>query len=217
MPSALPLAMAVAVKVGLAIVLIGILRRGLHRRCWFFLVYLLAVLIYGSAELTGTIFYDVPRFEWPQWVWSWEFWRFEQTTFAVVKLALAIELGVRVVAAFPGTWRLARALLGAALLTTTAAVTLGGGPQQPLLASGLFVLLELTTNSVLEPLLYGHSTGISQVALLVAVLFWTWLWGPVGLLLSTPLTVCLSVLGKNVPPLAFLVVALLAIAAFTKP
>ena len=53
-----------------------------------------------------------------------------------MKLALAIELGVRVVAAFPGTWRLARALLGAALLTTTAAVTLGGGPQQPLLASG---------------------------------------------------------------------------------
>ena len=138
--------MAVAVKVGLAIVLIGILRRGLHRRCWFFLVYLLAVLIYGSAELTGTIFYDVQRFEWPQWVWSWEFWRFEQTTFAVVKLALAIELGVRVVAAFPGTWRLARALLGAALLTTTAAVTLGGGPQQPLLASGaiwLFAVVSL--------------------------------------------------------------------------
>jgi len=53
-----------------------------------------------------------------------------------VKLALAIELGVRVVAAFPGTWRLARSLLAAALLTTTAAVTLGGAPQHPLLASG---------------------------------------------------------------------------------
>jgi hypothetical protein len=53
-----------------------------------------------------------------------------------VKLAIAIELGVRVVAAFPGTWRLARALLGAALLTTTAAVSLGGAPQHPLLATG---------------------------------------------------------------------------------
>jgi predicted PurR-regulated permease PerM len=60
------------------------------------------------------------------------------------------------------------------------------GWTRTLLASGLFVGLELVTNSVLEPLLYGHSTGISQVALLVAVLFWTWLWGPVGLLLSTP-------------------------------
>jgi predicted PurR-regulated permease PerM len=78
------------------------------------------------------------------------------------------------------------------------------GWTQTLLASGLFVGLELVTNSVLEPLLYGHSTGISQVALLVAVLFWTWLWGPVGLLLSTPLTVCLSVLGTYVPSLAFL-------------
>jgi hypothetical protein len=82
------------------------------------------------------------------------------------------------------------------------------GWTQPLLASGLFVGLELATNSVLEPWLYGHSTGISQVALLVAVLFWTWLWGPVGLLLATPLTVCLSVLGTYVPSLAFLGVVL---------
>jgi predicted PurR-regulated permease PerM len=79
---------------------------------------------------------------------------------------------------------------------------------QPLLASGLFVLLELVTSSVLEPVLFGHSVGISQVAILVAVLFWSWLWGPVGLLLSTPLTVCLSVLGKYVSPLAFLGVVL---------
>ena len=82
------------------------------------------------------------------------------------------------------------------------------GWTQPLLVIGLFVLLELAIISVLEPVLYGRSTGISQVALLVAVLFWTWLWGPVGLLLSTPLTVCLSVLGKYVPPLAFLGVVL---------
>jgi len=61
---------------------------------------------------------------------------------------------------------------------------------------------------VLEPVLFGHSAGISQVALLVAVLFWSWLWGPAGLLLSTPLTVCLAVLGKYVSPFAFLGVIL---------
>ncbi len=102
----------------------------------------------------------------------------------------------------------------AAGLPITLSLVVFPGWTQPLLASGLFVLLELTTNSVLEPLLYGHSTGISQVALLVAVLFWTWLWGPVGLLLSTPLTVCLSVLGKYVQPLAFLGVDALALRMF---
>jgi hypothetical protein len=57
---------------------------------------------------------------------------------------------------------------------------------------------------ILEPLLYGRSAGVSQVALLMAIAFWTWLWGPVGLLLATPLTVCLGVLSKYVPQLAFL-------------
>ena len=96
----------------------------------------------------------------------------------------------------------------AAVLPLTLSLAVFPGWTQPLLAGGLFVLLELAIISVLEPVLYGRSTGISQVALLVAVLFWTWLWGPVGLLLSTPLTVCLSVLGKYVPPLAFLGVVL---------
>jgi predicted PurR-regulated permease PerM len=68
----------------------------------------------------------------------------------------------------------------------------------------LFVGLELITNLVLEPVLYAGAAGVSQVALLIAVAFWTWLWGPVGLLLATPLTVCLVVLGRNVPGLEFL-------------
>jgi uncharacterized membrane protein YccF (DUF307 family) len=136
MPSALQLAMAIAGKLGLAVVLVGVLRRGLHRRCWAFLVYLLAVLLYNSAEFAGMLLYEVPSLEWPQWFWSWEFWHFQQTAFEVLKLAVAVELGIRVVAAFPGTWRLARMLLGAALLTTTLAVTLGGAPQHPLLATG---------------------------------------------------------------------------------
>jgi hypothetical protein len=136
MPAPLQLAIALGVKIGLAVVLVGVLRNGLHRRCWSFPLYLLTVLIYGSAELAGTVFYNVPGLEWPQWLWSWDFWNFQQTVFGVVKLAVAVELGIRVVGAFPGTWRLARALLGAALLTTTAAVTFGKAPQHPLLATG---------------------------------------------------------------------------------
>ncbi len=71
----------------------------------------------------------------------------------------------------------------------------------PLLTIALFVLLELFTNNVLEPWLYGASTGLSPLALIVAAVFWTTLWGPVGLLLATPLTVCLVVLGRHVPQL----------------
>jgi hypothetical protein len=60
----------------------------------------------------------------------------------------------------------------------------------------------------LEPLLYGWGAGVSQVAILMSIVFWAWLWGPVGLLLATPLTVCLGVLGKYVPSLTFLEVLL---------
>ena len=58
---------------------------------------------------------------------------------------------------------------------------------------------------VLETVLYADAAGVSQVALLVSVAFWTWLWGPLGLLMASPLTVCLVVLGKYVPGLAFVV------------
>ena len=68
----------------------------------------------------------------------------------------------------------------------------------------LFVVIELISNNVMEPWLYGASTGMSTMAILLAAVFWTWLWGPIGLLMSTPLTVCLVVLGKHVEPLQFL-------------
>ena len=83
------------------------------------------------------------------------------------------------------------------------------GWTRPLLVAGLFVVLELFTNLVLETVFYAGAAGISQVGLLVAVAFWTWLWGPLGLLMATPLTVCLTVLGKHVPGLG-LVTALLS-------
>ena len=79
---------------------------------------------------------------------------------------------------------------------------------EALLVGGLFVLLEIATNALLEPLLYGRGAGVSQVAILMSIAFWAWLWGPVGLLLATPLTVCLGVLGKYVPYLTFLDVLL---------
>ena len=76
---------------------------------------------------------------------------------------------------------------------------------EPLLIIAVFLALELTAYMVVEPWLYGQSAGVSPVALLVAVIFWTWLWGSVGLLLATPLTVCLIVLSKHLPSMGFLV------------
>lgn len=74
---------------------------------------------------------------------------------------------------------------------------------EPLLVVALFALLETLLNSFLEPIIYGKTTGVSALGLLVAAMFWTWLWGTLGLLLSTPLTVCLAVIGKYVPGLRF--------------
>jgi predicted PurR-regulated permease PerM len=78
------------------------------------------------------------------------------------------------------------------------------GWTQPLWVVAMFVAVELFTNLVLETVLYAGAVGVSQVALLIAVAFWTWLWGPMGLLMATPLTVCLVVMGKHVPGLQFL-------------
>src|SRR5205809_7723748 len=72
-----------------------------------------------------------------------------------------------------------------------------------LLTVGLFAVIEPLIGQVIEPLVYGHSTGLTPVAVVIAATFWTWLWGPIGLLLSTPLTVCLVVLGKYVSGLEF--------------
>ncbi len=80
------------------------------------------------------------------------------------------------------------------------------GWQRPLVTVAIFVAVELVTYMALEPFLYGQTAGVSQVALLVAVAFWTWLWGPMGLILGTPLTVCLVVLGKHVPSLGFITI-----------
>jgi hypothetical protein len=67
----------------------------------------------------------------------------------------------------------------------------------------LFAVIEPFTGYVVEPLLYGHSTGLSPISVIVAAVFWTWVWGPIGLILSTPLTLCLVVLGRHVKSLEF--------------
>ncbi len=80
--------------------------------------------------------------------------------------------------------------------------------MSPLLTIGLFVVIEVISNNVMEPWLYGSSTGVSPIALIVAALVWTWLWGPVGLVLATPLTVCMVVMGRHIPRLKFLSIVL---------
>ena len=96
----------------------------------------------------------------------------------------------------------------AAAFPIVLAIAASPGWTPLLLTIGLFVVLELLSNNVMEPWLYGTSTGVSSIALIVAAVFWAWLWGPVGLVLATPLTVCLVVMGSHIPRLAFLSVLL---------
>ncbi len=82
------------------------------------------------------------------------------------------------------------------------------GWLQPTLVVAYVIVLGVLANNVLEPMLVSRTTGVTPIALVVATAFWTWLWGPIGLILSTPITVCLSVVGKHVPSLHFLDVLL---------
>lgn len=99
-------------------------------------------------------------------------------------------------------------ILVSAALPLTLSLAVFDGWEKPLFVIGLFLLLELVTGNVIEPLLYGAHTGISSLALLVCAVFWTILWGTPGLVLSTPLTVCVLVMGRYVPQLSFLPVLL---------
>jgi predicted PurR-regulated permease PerM len=96
----------------------------------------------------------------------------------------------------------------AAIFPAILAVAVDPGWMMLFWTAVLFLSVELTIGQAVEPLLYGRSTGLSAVAVVVAAAFWTWLWGPVGLLLSTPLTLCLVVLGRHVEHLEFLDIVL---------
>jgi len=97
-------------------------------------------------------------------------------------------------------------MFAAAIMPSTLSLAVFDGWLLPILVVVIFVALELICNMVLEPMLYAESAGVSGVGLLVAVAFWTWLWGPVGLVLATPLTVCVAVLSKYVPGMDFIAV-----------
>ncbi|HVY79893.1 MAG TPA: AI-2E family transporter [Steroidobacteraceae bacterium] len=92
----------------------------------------------------------------------------------------------------------------AAALPTMLSFAIFDDLTRPALVVALFLALELFSYLVLEPWLYGSRTGVSPIALLVAAAFWTWLWGPIGLLLAIPITVLLVVMGKHIPQLGFL-------------
>ncbi len=82
------------------------------------------------------------------------------------------------------------------------------GWTQPLLVVGWYVIVELVSNNVVEPLIYGTSVGISTVGVIISALFWTWIWGPIGLILAMPMTVCLIVAARYVPQLNFITILL---------
>ena len=92
----------------------------------------------------------------------------------------------------------------AALFPMVLAFAVDPGWSMLLWVAGLFLVMELVSNNFIEPWLYGSSTGLSALAVVASAIFWTTLWGPVGLILSTPLTVCLIVIGRYVPQLNFL-------------
>ena len=94
---------------------------------------------------------------------------------------------------FVGTWV-------AVLLPLSLSFATAPDWGQPLTILAYFAVLDLLTANVVEPLLFGHHTGVSPIALLTAAAFWAWVWGPIGLLLSTPLTVCVAVVGQHFAP-----------------
>jgi predicted PurR-regulated permease PerM len=136
-------------------------------------------------------------------------------TQAIVNCAFGVTLGVGLFLIgvdYAFLWGFLAALLRylpyvgiwiAAIMPITLSLGMFDGWLQPLLVVGLFAAIELVCSNVVEPRLFGHSMGVSEVALLVAAAFWAFLWGPIGLFLSNPLTVCLVVLGKYVPQLKF--------------
>jgi predicted PurR-regulated permease PerM len=117
----------------------------------------------------------------------------------------------------PGVWGALAGVLRfvpylGALLAAVAPIALAAaidpGWSMVMLVTGLFVIVEPLVAYVVEPLVYGHSTGLSPVAVIVAAVFWTWMWGPIGLILSTPITLCLVVIGRHVKSLEFMDIAL---------
>lgn len=105
----------------------------------------------------------------------------------------------------------------AALISAALAAAVDPGWTLVIVTLGLFAAVELIAGQLVEPQLYGHSTGLSPLSVVVAAIFWSWIWGPVGLVVSTPLTLCLVVAGRHVKALRLLDIMLGDGEALTMP
>ena len=105
----------------------------------------------------------------------------------------------------------------AALCAALLAAAVDPGWALTVLVLGLFVVVELTASQLVEPQLYGHTTGLSPLSVVIAAIFWSWLWGPIGLIVSTPLTLCLLVAGRHIKALSLLDILLGDTQALTMP
>jgi predicted PurR-regulated permease PerM len=105
----------------------------------------------------------------------------------------------------------------AACLSVVLAAAVDPGWSLALKTLGLFVLVELIAGQLVEPQLYGHTTGLSPLSVVIAAIFWSWLWGPIGLIVSTPLTLCLLVAGRHIKALSLLDILLGDTQALTMP
>lgn len=154
------------------------LDEGAHRVSRYLLIQSAINSAFGLLVGTGLWFIGVPH----PWLWG----------FAATLLRFVPYVGVPLAASAPVILSLA----------------VDPGWTKLFWTLGLYLALEPITGQIIEPLLYGRTAGLSPAAVVVAATFWTWVWGPVGLLLSTPLTLCLAVLGRHVERLRFLDVLL---------
>jgi predicted PurR-regulated permease PerM len=105
----------------------------------------------------------------------------------------------------------------AALFSTLFAAAFDPGWSLVIITGALFVVVELIAGQLVEPQLFGHTTGLSPLSVIIAAIFWSWLWGPIGLIVSTPLTLCLLVVGRHTKTLDILVILLGDQPALTMP
>jgi predicted PurR-regulated permease PerM len=105
----------------------------------------------------------------------------------------------------------------AALCAAVLAAAVDAGWSMAIATLALFVVVELIASQLVEPQLYGHTTGLSPLSVVIAAIFWSWLWGPIGLIVSTPLTLCLLVAGRHIKALSLLDILLGDTQALTMP
>jgi predicted PurR-regulated permease PerM len=154
--------------------------------------------------------------------------RFFVSQFAVnFGLGLAVWIGLSIIGLpHPLLWAALAAVLRfvpyigvwiAALCSTLLGAAVDPGWFLALATLGLFVIVELIAGQLIEPQLYGHTTGLSPLSVVIAAIFWSWLWGPIGLIVSTPLTLCLLVAGRHIKALSLLDILLGDTQALTMP